>query len=68
MSTLAHRIEEGTQRPPLRLLERRPRPVPVPVEQPHPMDRWLTRWIDAYFALGERMQSRHRMGSWERLR
>jgi hypothetical protein len=68
MSTLAHRSFDDTHRPPLRLLERRPRPAPVAVEPPHPMDGWLTRWVDAYFAFGERLQSRHRMGSWERLR
>jgi len=54
------------------LLERRPRPAAVPVEEPHPidrwLDRWLVRWIDGYFALGDRLQHRHRMGSWQSLR
>ena len=73
MSTLAHRsVDDSTQRPPLRLLERRPRPAAVPVEEPHPidrwLDRWLVRWIDGYFALGDRLQHRHRMGSWRVLR
>jgi hypothetical protein len=75
MSTLAHRpFDDSTQRPPLRLLERRPRPAAVPVAQPQQhavdrwLDRWLVRWIDGYFAAGERLQHQHRMGSWQSLR
>ena len=71
MSTLIHRFDE-TPRPPLRLLERRPRPTPVVAEQPHPvdrwLDRWLVRWIDGYFALGDKLHHQHRMGSWQSLR
>jgi len=75
MSIVAHRsFDESTARPALRLLERRSRPAPTPVEQPpqHPidrwLDRWLVRWIDGYFAWGDRLQHRHRMGSWQSLR
>ena len=73
MSSLVHRTFDHTaERPPLRLLERRPRLAPVVQEQPHPidrwLDRWLVRWIDGYFAWGDKHQHQHRMGSWQSLR
>ena len=74
MSSLAHRtFDDPTERPPLRLLERRARPAPVPAAPvQHPvdrwLDRWLVRWVDGYFAMGDKLQHRHRMGSWQSLR
>ena len=73
MSVLIHHPTPATaleraERPPLRLLERWPRPMPaVPAQEPT-ADAWLVRALNAWFDLGERVRSSHRMGSWERLR
>jgi hypothetical protein len=71
MSALVHRrfdAETAAERPPLRLLERRPRLAAAPVQEAPRAESWLVRWIDAYFSLGERLNHRHRLGSWQTLR
>jgi len=73
MNTLVHRrhpatqAERGAERPPLRLLERWPRPQAAAVA-PEAHIGWLERSLNAYFAWGEAVGHAHRFGSWERLR
>ena len=71
MNTLVHRRqarERDTAQPPLRLLERWPRPQMQRVVAPVESSGWLQRSLDAYFAWGEGLHYAHRFGSWERLR